>query len=110
MKKYAFLFGCSSFPDPSLLDLSAPENDIGEFSELLKDDKIGCFTDATSFANSDIAHVQTKLIEFLNARDRDDFVLIYYSGHGLLDRNNRLYLAMSETRAEHPDVQSIDEN
>ena len=36
--------------------------------------------------------ITTSMERFFSGAGRDDRLLLYYSGHGLLDVNNRLYI------------------
>ena len=40
----------------------------------------------------------SRIHDFLNARSHDDFVVVYFSGHGLLDSQGRLYFAARDTQ------------
>ena len=106
-EKYAFLFGNSTYQDARLNRLNAPEEDIRAFSDVLEDKEIGGFNVTWGAINGPVAVVQTNLTKFLALRKRDDVVLVYFTGHGLLDNQNRLYLALSETNAEYPSIGSM---
>jgi uncharacterized caspase-like protein len=41
------------------------------------------------------------------SRDKDDLVLLYFSGHGLTDDDNDLYLAASNTDKQHFESRSV---
>ncbi len=107
MRKYAFLFGNSFFNDTRLNELNAPENDINALHDVLKAKDICAFDDVDWAVNSTLGAVQTKLVKFLKNKKRDDLIVVYYTGHGLLDDENNLYLALTESNAEYPDIQSI---
>jgi hypothetical protein len=40
--------------------------------------------------------------EFFDGRSRDDLLLLYFSGHGILDQGARLYFATTDTRVDRP--------
>ena len=89
-EKYAFLFGNSTYRDARLNKLNAPEADIQALSAALKDPAIAGFAAVRWAVNSTLAAVQTSLVAFLSERKRDDTVLVYFTGHGLLDEDNQL--------------------
>ncbi|GLS29597.1 Uncharacterized protein, contains caspase domain [Mesorhizobium albiziae] len=106
-EKYAFLFGNSTYQDARLNGLNAPIKDVQALSKALSDPEVAGFNDVEWAINGSAGIVQVNLAKFLKQRSRDDVVLVYFTGHGLLDAENQLYLALSETNPEYPDVSSI---
>ena len=100
-RKIAILIGQSKFPaEEELLDLSFPHSDVRGLKQMLTGtpgkpyDKIHTVLDGQH-------HEAFHLIEdVVSSLDRDDFVLLYYSGHGLVDRNGRLHLAFENTKQD----------
>ncbi|MCB0037073.1 MAG: SUMF1/EgtB/PvdO family nonheme iron enzyme, partial [Anaerolineales bacterium] len=78
--------------------LSAPEIDAQSLQEVLEDTKIGFFDDVTVLRNQDSQRVREAIEAFFSGRKRGDTLLLYFSGHGVLDPNGRLYLATTNTK------------
>ncbi len=99
MAKVALLIGVSEY-EPGLNSLPGAVMDVDAMQQVLQHPDVG------EFAPSDITvlknpHRQTmeEAIEavFFN-RQKDDLVLLYFSGHGIKDDSGRLYLATRQTR------------
>lgn len=99
--RYAILIGSSEFPEePRLNPLRCPLNDVDGMAEVLASPEYGGFSEVAVFKNRPHTEINFKLNEVLNQATKDDFVLIYYSGHGKLDRSGRLHLTTSDTRLD----------
>src|SRR4051794_21670960 len=102
---YAILIANSRFPqDLNISTLRCPENDVDALHELFTSEIHGFFTRAYMLKNLDSKSVERKIHEVLNVAAKEDLLLIYYSGHGKLDRHGKLYLATSDT--EEPFLKS----
>ena len=100
-RRYAVLIAAGRFPDePRLFPLACPENDVADLDQVLRDESLGGFTATTVLANRPHHEVLRSINTVLKRAERDDLVLIYYSGHGKLDEAGHLYLATADTTAE----------
>ena len=100
-RRYAILVGTSEFPDePKLAALRCPVHDVEGMREVLESPELGAFDEVAVLANRPHNEVNFKINEVLNRAQKSDFVLIYYSGHGKLDRSGRLHLTTSDTRLD----------
>ena len=106
--RHALLIGNSEFRQAGLTRLSAPANDVRELAALLEDKAIGGFTTKLKL-DASLVDARGEIRQLFENRHADDLVLLYYSGHGLLDTSGRFYLAMTETDPKNPDASSIDE-
>ncbi len=107
-KRYGVLIASSSFPDePKLHDLNCPENDVDGLYEVLTDDSIGAFSELQVVKNEPSHTALRKVHQVLRKAGRDDFVLIYYAGHGKTDLAGRLHLATTETVTDELETTSI---
>jgi tetratricopeptide (TPR) repeat protein len=96
-KRLAFLIGNQTFgPDSGLLPLQGPANDLKAVARLLSDPERGGF-EVNEFLDKPHYEVLLGIEQALNVAAPSDLFLIYYSGHGKLDRNGRLCLAMANT-------------
>ncbi len=98
MRRFALLIGNDEFGESSGFGkLNCPLRDIAGLHELLGGAETGLFTDIETLDNR-VNHAVREHLEnvFRQARTQDH-ILLYYSGHGALDRADRLYLAMRNT-------------
>jgi hypothetical protein len=96
-ERVAVLVGNQIFrPDSGLLPLRGPQNDIATLSRILGDPERGRFT-VREFLDKPRHEILPEIERVLTRAAPGDLVLIYYSGHGKLDRNGRLCLATRDT-------------
>jgi hypothetical protein len=96
--RIAFLIGNQTFrPDSDLPLLQGPANDIAALAPLLRDPERGNF-EVHEFLDQPRQEIMHDVAEALDRSASGDLVLIYYSGHGMLDRGGRLCLATADTR------------
>jgi hypothetical protein len=96
-ERIAFLVGNQVFhPDSGLLPLQGPRNDVAALSRILRDPERGKFT-VREFLDKPRHEILPEIERTLGRAMPGDLVLIYYSGHGKLDRNGRVCLATRDT-------------
>jgi uncharacterized caspase-like protein len=105
--RQALLIGVSRFDDPRLSALNAPAQDVTALAEVLRDPARGGFEEVTLSLDEDYLTVRDRLAALFESRDPDDTVLLYYSGHGVLRRGNRLFLATPGSDLDRPQARSI---
>lgn len=99
MDRYAILIGNSRFSDNSGLNpLRCPENDVDGLEEILSSNAHGRFTKVIPVKNKTSQEILTVIEDSFEEGGVNALYLVYYSGHGILDVNDDLYLATSETR------------
>ncbi len=96
--KYALVIGNESYNDPKLAQLKTPAADSRALAKVLDDEKIGGFEEVISLINQTETEIRRAISSFLNKRKPDDLVLVYFSGHGVLDSSGRLFLASKDTQ------------
>ena len=107
MGRHALLIGVSDFVDQRLARLNAPINDVTKLQGILQDSSRGGFDSVELSPNEDFLAMRDHLSRFYHERGPDDLLLLYYSGHGILGRGNRLFLATAgyqprrTSRAKH---------
>jgi hypothetical protein len=96
--KFALLIGMGEHIDPSLAKLRTPSVDVNSLAELLADPDIGGFTNVGIRLNKTFAEIQYEIADFFADKKPDDLLLLYFTGHGILDEQGRLYLATKDTK------------
>jgi hypothetical protein len=74
-----------------------PDIDVGALAEILLDPEVGAFDDAKVLVNMTSASVRREIADFFTQKSREDLLLLYFSGHGVLDDRGRLHLAVKDT-------------
>src|SRR5580692_10534797 len=106
MARHALLIGVSEFADQRLARLNAPANDVIAFRGILQDSSLGNFDSVELSLNQDFLAVRDHISRFFSDRSPDDVLLLYYSGHGILGRGNRLFLATGDSNLDTPRTRS----
>ncbi|MGH8905543.1 MAG: caspase, EACC1-associated type, partial [Egibacteraceae bacterium] len=99
----ALLIGNSRFPlDGNLRALEGPVNDVVELRNALTHPDVGLFQRGAVrvLPERTAQDILVELQRFFDAASRDDVLLLYYSGHGLLDTRNQLFLCAGDTRTD----------
>lgn len=98
--KYALIIGNNKYNDPKLAQLKTPAADSQALAKILGDQTIGSFDQVTPLVNQTDSRVRRAISAFLANKKPDDLVLLYFSGHGVLDDRGRLYLALKDTQLD----------
>jgi len=96
--KYALIIGNNKYDDQKLAQLKTPAADSQALAKILDDKTIGSFDEVTPLINQTEGRVRRAISSFLTNKKPDDLVLLYFSGHGVLDDRGRLYLALKDTQ------------
>lgn len=102
----ALVIATSAYADPRLRELHAPVGDTGDFADVLADPEIGGFT-VGRLVDERTARIRLGLEDFLHGREPDETVLVYLSGHGLLDKPGALFFAAGDTDTALPHATAI---
>ena len=106
-QRIALLIGNAQFPEePVLPPLVGPLNDIDQLAGVLRDPKLGGFS-VEILPNLPHYKITPRINEACQTVGRDDFLLLYFSGHGKLDSNGQLYLATFDTRIRTLEATSL---
>ncbi|MCW5212417.1 DUF1566 domain-containing protein [Desulfobulbus sp. TB] len=107
-KRYAILIASSEYSEESGLSrLRCPENDVRAVDEILCSPDFGQFTKTFVFRNAPSYEILPRLNSVLTGADKDDLILIYFSGHGKRNRLGHLCLATVNTDNESLEATSI---
>ena len=96
--KYALIIGNNKYDDPKLAQLKTPAADSQALAKILGDKTVGSFDEVTPLINQTETRVRRAISAFLTNKKPDDLILLYFSGHGVLDDRGRLYLALRDTQ------------
>jgi uncharacterized caspase-like protein len=99
-QRLALIIGSSIFRDGTLSRLLSPDADVGSLADILLDPEIGGFDDVKLLVNMTSSTIRRTISEFFAKKKRDDLLLLYFSGHGVLDEHGRLYLAFKDTERQ----------
>ncbi|WP_316789121.1 caspase, EACC1-associated type [Thermoleptolyngbya oregonensis] len=97
MSKVALLIGVTDY-QAGLTPLPGAERDVQALHQVLKAPEIGGFDQITPLINPEPQEMQEEIEALFRDRDRDDLVLLFFSGHGIKDDSGRLYFATRKTR------------
>lgn len=98
-KRSALVVATSEYEDARLAPLAGPGRDAEELQRVLADAEIGGF-DVQLALNKPLFELRTMFDSFFADRDRDELLLVHFSGHGLKDDDGQLYLAAADTRID----------
>ncbi|MEU6669217.1 caspase family protein [Streptomyces sp. NPDC046727] len=98
----AVLIGCSDFDDIDLPAIPAVKSNLTDLRSALTDQTHGILPPEHCRVLADPAdHRSVGMALAQAAREADDLLLVYYTGHGLLDEDGLLHLALSSTDPGH---------
>ncbi len=99
MRKLALLVGISDYEE-GLEPLPAAVRDVVAMQQVLVNPEMGGFADAdvTVLTNPPRQEMADAIYTLFAHRQKDDLVLLYFSGHGILDEANEFYFSTRITR------------
>jgi uncharacterized caspase-like protein len=95
--KYALVIGNSQYEDARFAGLVTPGRDAAALADVLQAPAIGNFDQVQSLLDQTEAVLRREIERFFARKRKDDLLLIYISGHGVLDDMGRLYFAARDT-------------
>src|SRR5262245_15003971 len=110
-RRYAILIGSSEFSNEPLLGaLRCPSADVEGLATVLTSPDFGLFTEPQVFINEPRDGVMRAINRLFKDARRQDQILIYYSGHGKLDQEGHLHLALTDTEVDALEATSMPVN
>ena len=97
MAKVALLIGVREYGS-GLKPLPAAPKDVAAMQEVLQNPEMGGFDEVETLVNPNHSEMAEKIKIWFNARQSDDLVVLFFSGHGIKDESRELYFAASDTR------------
>ncbi|EGJ35207.1 uncharacterized caspase domain protein [Moorena producens 3L] len=95
--KRALLIGVSKY-GKGLKPLPGATKDLEEIKGILDSPQLGNFVDVKALSNPDRQEMEEAIEELFASSEKDDLVLLFFSGHGVKDSSNQLYLTTRITR------------
>ncbi|MDM8537218.1 tetratricopeptide repeat protein [Desulfobacterales bacterium HSG17] len=101
-EKYALLIGNSEYEDENIPNLTKPRRNIEDFEKVLLDPKICGFVPehVKTLVDHPKTSVEKAVSRFFSGKKRDDFLLLYFTGHGFRDQRGEFYLAVQDTEKD----------
>ena len=100
-RRYALIIGNSDYQDASLARLLKPAQDVEGLAAVLRDPEIGAFDEVLPLVDQPENKVRREIGRFCTGKRRDDLLLLYFSGHGVLDDQGQLHLAVHDTERNY---------
>jgi len=99
-KRFALIIGNSRYRDERLSELNSSIVDAERFAEILADPNVGAFTHVETLINKTHNMIAYAIEKFFSNKQREDLLLLYFSGHGIKSQNGQLFLAAEDTSNE----------
>ncbi len=106
-KRYALLIGNSAYCDAEFPPLTKPARDVADFAKLLRDQQIGAFDEVIECVDRSWHEARLDLSRFFRKRDKDDLLLLYFSGHGHREPSGEFYFIFDDTERDDLDASAI---
>ena len=107
-RRCALLVGNHHYDNSNLAQLSSSMEDATDFASVLKDAEFGAFDEVQTLIDQPVDEIRKGMARFFSSRSREDLLLLYFSGHGVLDDRGKLYLAARDTEPDLLSATAID--
>ncbi|MFN6571643.1 caspase, EACC1-associated type [Dendronalium sp. ChiSLP03b] len=97
MAKVALLIGISEY-ESNLTPLPAAAKDVEAMQRVLQNSEIGGFDEVKVLVNPQRQAMEEAIETLFDGRQKDDLLLLFFSGHGIKDESGKLYFATCNTR------------
>ncbi|MEL7409039.1 MAG: caspase family protein, partial [Cyanobacteria bacterium J06558_2] len=97
MTKIALLIGVSQYQS-DLNPLPKAVKDVEAMAHVLQIDALEGFEQVKTLADTDAQTMREEIEGIFSASQKDDLILLFFSGHGIKDDRGKLYFATNNTR------------
>ncbi|MBE9008532.1 GUN4 domain-containing protein [Fortiea sp. LEGE XX443] len=108
-KKIALLIGVSEYGE-GIPPLSSALNDVEAMQRVLQNPNLGSFEQVERLLNPDAIAMRKAIHKLFREVAKDDLVLFFFSGHGITNDQNHLYLATRNTAKDDFEATAVDAN
>jgi hypothetical protein len=99
MAKYALLIGASEYESEKINNLFGVVKDIEAMQRVLQNSGIGGFDEVKFLSNPDSDTMRSEIEQlFMEKCQKDDVVLLYFSGHGYRNEDGNLFFISRNTQ------------
>ena len=104
-RKFALLIGVSEYGE-GIPSLSAPPNDVAAMKRVLENPEMGGF-EVETLLDPESTPMRKAIKKLFSSGGKEDVVLLFFSGHGITDDENKLYLATRITAKDDFDATAV---
>ncbi|MFN6572205.1 caspase, EACC1-associated type [Dendronalium sp. ChiSLP03b] len=108
-KKIALLIGVSEYGE-GIPPLSSALNDVEAIQRVLQHPNLGGFEQVERLLNPDAITMRKAIQKLFKGASKDDLVLFFFSGHGITNDQDHLYLATRNTAKDDFEATAVDAN
>ncbi|MBE9136933.1 CHAT domain-containing protein [Nodosilinea sp. LEGE 07088] len=96
-QKIALLIGVKQY-GVGFKEIPGAERDVQVFKQILESSNLGNFDQVISLIDPNVQDIEQKIDLLIGKRSEKDLVLLYFSGHGVKNSNNTLFLTTCKTQ------------
>ncbi|MBO1064180.1 MULTISPECIES: SUMF1/EgtB/PvdO family nonheme iron enzyme [Nostocales] len=108
-KKMALLIGVSEY-GAGIPPLLSALNDVQAMERVLQNPNLGNFAQVERLLNPDSVAMRIGIQKLFKNAGKEDLLLFYFSGHGITNDDNHLYLATRNTAKDNFEATAVDAN
>jgi formylglycine-generating enzyme required for sulfatase activity len=108
-KKIALLIGVSEY-GAGIPPLLSALNDVEAMERVLQNPNLGNFAQVERLLNPDTVAMRTAIQKLFKSASKEDLLLFFFSGHGITNDDNHLYLATHNTAKDNFEATAVDAN
>jgi formylglycine-generating enzyme required for sulfatase activity len=108
-KKIALLIGVSEY-GAGIPPLSSALNDVEAMERVLQNPNLGNFAQVERLLNPDTVAMRIAIQKLFRNASKEDLLLFFFSGHGITNDDNHLYLATRNTAKDDFEATAVDAN
>jgi formylglycine-generating enzyme required for sulfatase activity len=108
-KKIALLIGVSEY-GAGIPPLLSALNDVEAMERVLQNPNLGNFAQVERLLNPDAVAMRTAIQKLFKSASKEDLLLLFFSGHGITNDDNHLYLATHNTAKDDFEATAVDAN
>ena len=108
-KKIALLIGVSEY-GAGIPPLLSALNDVEAMERVLQNPNLGNFAQVERLLNPDSVAMRIAIQKLFKNAGKEDLLLFYFSGHGITNDDDHLYLATRNTAKDNFEATAVDAN